>query len=86
MKRFYGIALQPTLFGEVAVVRCWGRIGTLGRTMSVTFPDQKQAAVTFADTENEKRGKGYCLTCRPSKKASKSYRHVKCSLSPEARN
>lgn len=30
MARFYGIALQPTLFGEVSVVRCWGRIGTKG--------------------------------------------------------
>ncbi|MEL6515641.1 MAG: WGR domain-containing protein [Pseudomonadota bacterium] len=30
MARFYGIAMRPTLFGEVSVVRCWGR------TMSVT--------------------------------------------------
>lgn len=27
MARFYEISLQPTLFGDVAVVRHWGRIG-----------------------------------------------------------
>lgn len=49
MARFYGIALQPTLFGEVAVVRCWGRIGTRGRAMAVTYPDKEQAADALAD-------------------------------------
>ncbi|NOD78477.1 WGR domain-containing protein, partial [Ruegeria sp. HKCCD4332] len=36
MARFYGIELQPTLFGEVSVLRTWGRIGTNGQAMMVT--------------------------------------------------
>ena len=32
MRRFYAMSIQPTLFGEWAVVRSWGRIGTTGRT------------------------------------------------------
>ena len=33
MARFYGIEVQPTLFGEMSVLRSWGRIGTKGRAM-----------------------------------------------------
>lgn len=32
MARFYCIDVAATLFGEVSVVRTWGRIGTRGRT------------------------------------------------------
>ena len=62
MARFYGIALQPTLFGEVAVVRCWGRIGTRGRAMTVTYPGTQQAADALADLETRKRCRGYVTT------------------------
>lgn len=64
MKRFYGIALQPTLFGEVAVVRCWGRIGLHGRSMAVTYPDAEQSADALADLEGKKRRRGYVSTRR----------------------
>jgi len=64
MARFYGIALQPTLFGEVAVVRCWGRIGTRGRAMSMTYPDAEQAADALTELETKKRRRGYITpTC-----------------------
>lgn len=31
MARFYLLSLEPTLFGEIAVLRHWGRIGRRGR-------------------------------------------------------
>lgn len=62
MARFYGIALQPTLFGEVAVVRCWGRIGTRGRVMAITYPDAEQASAALVKLENTKRRRGYVTT------------------------
>ncbi len=31
MARFYVLAIEPTLFGDMALVREWGRIGSLGR-------------------------------------------------------
>ncbi|MEY3309017.1 MAG: hypothetical protein RLZZ413_3055 [Pseudomonadota bacterium] len=37
MARFYSIYLVPTLFGEVTVLRRWGRIGTCGRMQSETW-------------------------------------------------
>ena len=30
MARFYVLAIEPTLFGEMALVREWGRIGSMG--------------------------------------------------------
>ncbi|MCE8001037.1 MAG: WGR domain-containing protein [Rhodobiaceae bacterium] len=62
MARFYGITLQPTLFGEVAVVRCWGRIGTRGRVMSVTYSDAKRASDACNELERHKRRRGYIPT------------------------
>ena len=59
MARFYGITLQPTLFGEVSVVRCWGRIGTRGRTMSVTYRDTSEAIDACERLEHLKRRRGY---------------------------
>lgn len=31
MARFYLLSLEPTLFGETAVMRHWGRVGTRGQ-------------------------------------------------------
>ena len=43
MARFYEISLQLALFGDVVVVRHWGRIGGGGRSMSV-WEDNQAAA------------------------------------------
>ncbi len=59
MARFYGIELQPTLFGEVSVLRTWGRIGTNGKAMMVTYDDQAQAAKAFHSLEKQKCRRGY---------------------------
>ena len=58
MARFYDISLQPTLFGEVAVRRHWGRIGTGGQVMMQTF-DADGATVAQARLEQAKRRRGY---------------------------
>jgi predicted DNA-binding WGR domain protein len=29
--RYYVLAIEPSLYGEAALVRAWGRIGSLGR-------------------------------------------------------
>ncbi|WP_299987051.1 WGR domain-containing protein [uncultured Ruegeria sp.] len=59
MARFYGIELQPTLFGEVSVFRTWGRIGTNGQAMIVTYEDEAQAADALHKLERQKRRRGY---------------------------
>lgn len=37
MRRFYALSTQPTLFGEMSLVRNWGPPGTNGQTMVQTF-------------------------------------------------
>jgi predicted DNA-binding WGR domain protein len=37
MARFYALALQPTLFGGMSLVRAWGWIGARGQQMVHLF-------------------------------------------------
>ncbi|GHD22971.1 WGR domain-containing protein [Tianweitania populi] len=59
MRRFYQLTIQPTLFGEVSLVRNWGRIGTCGQSMMQTFDNPQAARTVFAKLERVKRGRGY---------------------------
>src|SRR3712207_6628208 len=45
-RRFYDLTWQPTLFGEGALVRTWGRQGQPGTTRATFYPDR-----TCADAE-----------------------------------
>ena len=59
MARFYGIEMQPTLFGEVSVLRNWGRIGAKGRGMMVTYEDEGRAAAALQKLDKQKSRRGY---------------------------
>lgn len=59
MARFYLLALEPTLFGEVALIRTWGRIGTRGQVMLETFGGMAEADGARAKLERAKRRRGY---------------------------
>lgn len=59
MARFYDISLQPTLFGEVALLRRWGRIGTGGQVMVMTFMGVASAVKAQARLEQAKLRRGY---------------------------
>ncbi len=59
MRRFYTLAIQPTLFGSASVVRNWGRIGTNGQTMVQTFDASAEADDAFGRLERAKRRRGY---------------------------
>ncbi|MDE1993002.1 MAG: WGR domain-containing protein [Rhizobiaceae bacterium] len=59
MARFYVLALQPTLFGEVSLIRNWGRIGTDGQTKVETFQTGKDVTAAYSRIERSKRRRGY---------------------------
>jgi len=42
MARFYTMSVQPTLFGEWALLREWGRIGSAGRLVHVASPPSRK--------------------------------------------
>lgn len=59
MRRFYALSTQPTLFGEMSLIRTWGRIGTNGKTMVRTFDDSAETIDAFGRLERIKRRRGY---------------------------
>jgi predicted DNA-binding WGR domain protein len=65
MARFCSIDVLPTLFGESSVLRCWGRIGTRGRTSLETWPTAAEAEAAAGRTLRQKSHRGY----RPTGKA-----------------
>ncbi len=42
-QRFYVLTWQPTLFGDGALVRTWGRLGTEGRSRTVFWGERQDA-------------------------------------------
>lgn len=59
MARFYMLSLEPTLFGEVAVLRHWGRIGTSGRQALSLHATLKEAEAMLARQIARRRRRGY---------------------------
>jgi len=59
MARFYALSIQPTLFGDASLLRCWGRIGSRGQQKRHLFEDERQAVALFLDLAMQKRRKGY---------------------------
>lgn len=65
MRRFYTLAIQPTLFGGASVIRIWGRIGTNGRSKMETFDSEDDAATASMRLDRDKRRRGY-RDCEPA--------------------
>ena len=61
MARFYEIEMQPTPFGEMSVLRSWGRIGIKGRAMMVTYEDAGQATEALQKLDKQKRRSEYVI-------------------------
>ena len=59
MARYYLLSIETTLFGEVSVVRTWGRIGKFGGEKREVFATEKEAAVYFLELARRKRLRGY---------------------------
>lgn len=59
MARYYSLIIMPTLFGEVSLVRAWGRIGTAGQQKIELFETEPQAVTSFLKLARQKRHKGY---------------------------
>jgi len=59
MARFYVLAIEPTLFGDAALVREWGRIGFLGRRRLDLHADTATAAEALDVWLNRKARRGY---------------------------
>ena len=59
MARFYIVAIEQSLFGDHAVVRSWGRIGTKGRSLIELYQGQEQARERQVRLIRAKQRRGY---------------------------
>ena len=59
MRRFYALSLENSLFGDILLVRRWGRIGTHGRVRFDWFDNPADAANELTRIASVKARRGY---------------------------
>lgn len=59
MARYYAMSIEPNLFGDICLLRKWGRIGTKGQMMVHHFGREEEAVRLFLDLLRQKRKRGY---------------------------
>jgi len=59
MARFYLLDVQPTLFGEWALVKEWGRIGRAGQSRRVSFGGLAEAQAALASALKQRLRRRY---------------------------
>jgi predicted DNA-binding WGR domain protein len=59
MARFYRLSATPGLFGDICLVREWGRIGRRGRTRIDLYMREEDATAVAVVLEQAKRRRGY---------------------------
>ncbi len=59
MARFYAMSIEETLFGHPCLIRRWGRIGSIGRTVQHSFYEEREAVELFLALLRVKRRRGY---------------------------
>ena len=59
MARFYVLSLEETLFGDTALVREWGRLGTTGHRRLDLFEERAHASEALESWLTRKLRRGY---------------------------
>ena len=60
--RYYVLAIEPTLFGDVGLRREWGRFGNRGGASRLELHDDQDAAKEALGTWlRRKQGRGYSI-------------------------
>ena len=59
MRRVYLVQVQLDLFGEVSLMREWGRIGSGGRTLVEHHADEGTAITSLLTMARTKTDRGY---------------------------
>ncbi len=61
-QRFYLFSWQRSLYGERVLVCTWGRIGTLGRSRSICFPEGSPVVASLERLIKRRLQRGYQVT------------------------
>ncbi len=70
--RFYIMEVSRDLFGDIVLLRYWGRLGTGGRLRSDPYPDVPTASAALSSLGDSKRRRGYLERVIASQSASQS--------------
>jgi predicted DNA-binding WGR domain protein len=62
---YYVVSLEPSLFGDTALVRQWGRIGSAGRQRLELYADPTEAAEELEAWLRRKVQRGYGVRLHP---------------------
>ena len=57
--RYYSLTWQPGLWGDGALTRCWGRIGTKGRSVETIYKDRACAQALVEKIVKRRLQHGY---------------------------
>ena len=57
--RFYVLAIEPSLYGDAALMRAWGRIGSLGRQRLDLYASAAEAGEALEAWLARRVGRGY---------------------------
>jgi predicted DNA-binding WGR domain protein len=60
MARFYVRSIEASLFGDAALIRKWGRIGTTGQRRGELHKGYRRASEGFRAWLGGKHGRGLC--------------------------
>jgi predicted DNA-binding WGR domain protein len=61
MARYYVLSIEPSLFGDAALIREWGRLGRLGQRRVELYENQACAVEALETWLQRKRRRGYEL-------------------------
>ncbi len=61
-QRFYLLSWQRLLHGELVLVCTWGRLGTLGRSRIIRFPDNLSIDASLQRVIKRRMQRGYQVT------------------------
>jgi predicted DNA-binding WGR domain protein len=61
MCRYYVISVEPTLFGDAALMRRWGRVGRAGQEAIELFDNAEQAVIKLETWLKRKVRRGHRL-------------------------
>jgi predicted DNA-binding WGR domain protein len=59
MARFYVLSIEVSLFGDVALIREWGRIGTAGQRKIELYDNESRAVEELEAWLRRKQRRGY---------------------------
>ncbi len=59
MQRFYAMHVSQTIFGDWALIREWGRIGSPGTVRENWFDTEEEAIIAELKLSHSKKRRGY---------------------------